>query len=46
MHTCNPNYSGDRGRRIRVQGKLPGQKRKTLSGKKKKEKVLGPWLKW
>jgi hypothetical protein len=40
VHTCNPSYSGDRDRRIRVQGWLR-QKHKTLFEKQAKAKRDG-----
>lgn len=36
VHTCNPSYLGDGGRRNQ-----PGQLNKTLSGKERKEKGKG-----
>jgi hypothetical protein len=45
MHAYNPSYQRGTGRRIEVLGQ-PGQKCKTLSKNKIKQKGLGVSLEW
>jgi hypothetical protein len=44
-HTCNPSCSGDKDRKIMVQGWL-GKSMRTYLKNNPKQKGPGVWLKW
>jgi hypothetical protein len=45
VHTYNPSYLGNKGRRIQIPG-CPGKKYETLLKKNQKPKRQGSWFMW